>query len=1028
MITPDFREFIGWNRPAIELVAEKLEALNESVPDTFRRATVVVPTSESGRRLREYMAERAGKPILMPRIILAGQLIPTDGGKVAGEMEILAAWLQVLGSSTVMQGKTPAWLLDVARQLQRVREQLEQENRSPDCNADALNDFVTHHLQEDAEAWKDTIAYEQERWNHLRTMFGAVDDVLAARGLKSPERVRAEELAHPKSRGLLIIACVPELSPQNRLYMTRLAETGAAGIRVWVNAPEDERERFDAFGQPIPFIELGTLTGQGWCECVVQIPRLPHPGESCPDISESDVIHSVAGRAEFGRKARQLAGGYDSEQLVIASCDSSFSASLVTAFKPEWNLMLPEGRSFLSTEVGQIPHLLHAACVAMHPAAESDAAIIGEMTAASGRRLADFLPLLRNLPLQQCLAPELSTGGMNARLDMLVSEHLPFSEQHLLTLARREFADKRESDYVIWVERVIQLADACCDDSACAPALRGLAAAIEQRYAAAEGKMQAAVRHMTQLMRQAAALAESGGCDALSALALLEYSVENSAAGALEGAERRDSSINVRGWRELSYTRAPRVILTGLHEGSVPERIPADAWLPDSYRSFLKMTDGESRRARDTFLFTALLQSRPVGAVQVVLARSSADGTPIAPSSLLLRCATLQESAERVSRLYADPPQPLPESLYAQPPLLRQGNLLPPEPGKMESICLLAPSVANPWASPERTWSPSSIKRFLDCPLRFWLDCLLHVNPGDELDTDKAEPDAAEYGNLLHAVLQAVAMKFASAPADADRTELQRAIETFAAECVEREVTAGYGDDSERLSATLKLTKRNLLRSVRAWAVFHAEDLCAGWEVLLCEHQLEFCLDGGAGEPPIPIRMRVDRVDRHRDGTYRVIDYKTNATPPDKVHWENLSENAAALYSTWMPPELLLEADGKVKRWAGVQLPLYAEGLRQIFRLEELPVTAFYNLPRTKPQGVGYHPLEQHEHHEAAMDCVRRAVKLMRAGECLFSAESLGRVLSYNQFGALSIYRNPDPRPMCSLPPLPVVTPTSSES
>lgn len=88
--------FLGWERPTIELVAEKLEELNRANPSRFRRATVVVPTAESGRRLREYMAERAGKPLLMPRLTLAGQLIPTDGPGVATEAETLAAWLQVL--------------------------------------------------------------------------------------------------------------------------------------------------------------------------------------------------------------------------------------------------------------------------------------------------------------------------------------------------------------------------------------------------------------------------------------------------------------------------------------------------------------------------------------------------------------------------------------------------------------------------------------------------------------------------------------------------------------------------------------------------------------------------------------------------------------------------------------------------------------------------------------------------------------------------------------------------------------------
>jgi hypothetical protein len=89
--------FLGWERPTIELVAEKLEELNRANPSRFRRATVVVPTAESGRRLREYMAERAGKPLLMPRFTLAGQLIPTDAQGVATEAETLAAWLQVLG-------------------------------------------------------------------------------------------------------------------------------------------------------------------------------------------------------------------------------------------------------------------------------------------------------------------------------------------------------------------------------------------------------------------------------------------------------------------------------------------------------------------------------------------------------------------------------------------------------------------------------------------------------------------------------------------------------------------------------------------------------------------------------------------------------------------------------------------------------------------------------------------------------------------------------------------------------------------
>ena len=56
--------------------------------------------------------------------------------------------------------------------------------------------------------------------------------------------------------------------------------------------------------------------------------------------------------------------------------------------------------------------------------------------------------------------------------------------------------------------------------------------------------------------------------------------------------------------------------------------------------------------------------------------------------------------------------------------------------------------------------------------------------------------------------------------------------------------------------------------------------------------------------------------------------------------------------------------------------------------------------------------------HDQAIVCVQQAAALMRAGKCLYSAESLGRSMMYSNFGALCIYKDPDPRVMCSLPPL----------
>lgn len=196
----------------------------------------------------------------------------------------------------------------------------------------------------------------------------------------------------------------------------------------------------------------------------------------------------------------------------------------------------------------------------------------------------------------------------------------------------------------------------------------------------------------------------------------------------------------------------------------------------------------------------------------------------------------------------------------------------------------------------------------------------------------------------------------------------------------------------------------------------------------MMEEQLVFSMPSGNDSDPLLFDMRVDRVDRHRTtGKMRVIDYKSNASDPRKTHWEKLPETATALYQAFMPEEFALtDSKENIYRWSSVQLPLYAEALRSTHHLSEIPETAFYNLPRTTPGIVSYTPMcgpepkspMTEELHCQAMQCVQMAANLMRSGRCLYSAESLGRALPYDNFGALSIYKDPDPRVMCSLPPL----------
>ena len=85
--------FLGWDAPAVQLVGDRLLKLNQEDPDAFRRATIVTLTAPSAKRLREYVAEQIAEPILMPRIVQPGRLLPE---KKNTEDEQLIAWVKTL--------------------------------------------------------------------------------------------------------------------------------------------------------------------------------------------------------------------------------------------------------------------------------------------------------------------------------------------------------------------------------------------------------------------------------------------------------------------------------------------------------------------------------------------------------------------------------------------------------------------------------------------------------------------------------------------------------------------------------------------------------------------------------------------------------------------------------------------------------------------------------------------------------------------------------------------------------------------
>lgn len=194
--------------------------------------------------------------------------------------------------------------------------------------------------------------------------------------------------------------------------------------------------------------------------------------------------------------------------------------------------------------------------------------------------------------------------------------------------------------------------------------------------------------------------------------------------------------------------------------------------MPEELRETLGIDSFNRKKARDSFLLTALLHSRErEGSLTILLSRTSSRNDPLTPSSLLMRCpeAELPHRVELLFQEISDAPAPLP---------YQRGNWhLQPEEGwkTAADIGAMAPGYKNPWKERGKPFSPSVLKRFLSCPMRFWTQEALHMNE-EEFLPDKEDMAANELGTMLHDVLECFCREHAVLKDGMNAASLQAAI------------------------------------------------------------------------------------------------------------------------------------------------------------------------------------------------------------------------------------------------------------
>lgn len=336
-------------------------------------------------------------------------------------------------------------------------------------------------------------------------------------------------------------------------------------------------------------------------------------------------------------------------------------------------------------------------------------------------------------------------------------------------------------------------------------------------------------------------------------------------------------AVEMVGWLELALEGADAVIVTGMNEGVVPAPMGVDdPWLAGELRRRLGLPARAQRPARDAYAALAILHAHRHAVF--IAAALGTQGEPMLPSRLLMRVPTA-ELPERVAFLLR----------VGEP-----GAAPPPRSacGKESKFIVPIPPTEATIGKMGVTW----FGEYLRSPYGFYLRRVLGLR---SIDDTARELDASALGTLLHDALTAWAR--GDGWAGDNPRQIQSALQDHLSALARRRL-----GEAPPVAVALQLAQLRV--RLERLAHLQAQRYRQGWRIYAAEWEPDpegatLDVDG----TPMPLAGRIDRIDRHEDGRWQILDYKSGdrPLPPQRTHRRGDS-------------------------WRDLQLPLYAHLARGV--------------------------------------------------------------------------------------------------
>lgn len=843
------RSFIGWDQPLPRLVADWLWGRTEGRVRDFSKWLVLVPTRESGRILREYLAskaEREGRALLPPTIYTPDSLyaLTTQGVPLAGKLEKQFTWKQVLSHDTLK--KYP----ELFPELPNDADYRWAHGFSESVEAVKVLLAEAALLLEDA---RDQLSFDRERWRALCELNGFYCETLETLGFKDSFQKRIENVdtaINVDGFDQIAICCVPDIMPA----VQRMLEPCLENLKILIYAPEAHADGFDAWGLPVH------AYWKSFCYEHLEASLTVH---ASPDDMQRTLAESISKH------------GYQGDDQTLGLGDQTWEPSLEAAMTDAGlPVYAPEGFSAVDTFFYKQLKIL--------------ARVVQD------RRLDDVCLWLSQSPVLDYLKRCGMGGGLSdwlSEADALRGRCLTQTIDDVLVCAQRhESTGKQWQGVVDALSKLLKLFEQ-------KSFAQGLMALFKTLYGVEqwvqgehyEEREAPVVLAFFDILERVEALESHEALSAADSWALVLDELSD-----VRVYKPHDvDSIELKGWLELLWDDAPRLDVGGFFEGSVPDQVTADTFLPESAREQLGLRTNAQRYARDAYILQALLASRQTRLHHCLF---NEDGEPLKPSRLLFHC----EDAQLPRRV---------RQVFDAPPIKRQTP--PPTQGWTFSPPVLT--------MPER-FNPTQFRDYLKDPLDFYLKHILKMKA---VASEVYELDAGGYGELCHQAIEVLG-RDASMRDCTDAERMSHYLENALLTLVKRRFGRSW-------SIPLQIQMETMRERLRAVSVILARERAEGWLVREPEHiEWHFKGEHALRIGGYAITGKIDRIEFNENtGAWRIVDFKTGdkTTDPEQAHLQALRGQQ----TYWLDEAVL--PDGK-KRWKDLQLPLYQMAARSALGID----------------------------------------------------------------------------------------------